>query len=106
MKHPTHVYELVNVTDEERYYPLGVFTELDWAIREAEQYDPSKWDGDAVEDFACAEIRMRAVGLSSQDYLVLWRCEWLPETNEWDAAWVHDEPQIGTIEQPLTLCRS
>lgn len=106
MSEPTHIFELVNATDELNYFTLGVFTSLELAVREAEQHDPSKWDGDTVEDFACAEIRMRELGLSGQDYKVLWRCEWAPETNEWDTFWTHDTPQIGTPEKPLPLCRS
>lgn len=100
----THFYELVDVTDEEHYYPLGIFTDLEWAIREAAQHDPSQWDND-LEDFACAEIRRREAGLSGDDYQVLWRCKWTPETNEWDTYWTHDEPQNGTVEKPLPLCR-
>lgn len=105
MKNLTHIFELVDVTDEERYYTLGFFTDLEWAIREASQHDPSKWDNQ-IEDFACSEIRRIAIGLSGQDYTVEWRCEWMPETNEWDTFWTHDEPQLATPYKPLPLCRS
>jgi len=105
MKELTHIFELVDVTDEEHYYTLGLFTDLPWAIREAEQHDPSNWDND-IEDHACAEIRRRQIGLGGQDYQVLWRCDWMPETNDWDTHWVHDEPQVGTVEKPLSICRS
>lgn len=100
----THIFELVDVTDDERYYTLGLFTDLEWAIREASQYDPSQWDNNA-EDFAVCEIRRRLIGLSGQDYTVEWRCEWTPETNEFDTIWTHEEPSRATPEKPLPLCR-
>ncbi|MBK8037658.1 MAG: hypothetical protein IPK22_11055 [Verrucomicrobiaceae bacterium] len=73
---PTHIYELVDATDEEHYYPLGLFTDLKAAIAQAEVFPPNEWDEDR-EDHACCEIRQRGLGLSGHDYEVLWRCEWI-----------------------------
>lgn len=99
-----HIFELVDVTDEERYYTLGLFTNMEWAVREALRYDPSMWDN-KVEDCAVCEIRRRAIGLSGQDYAVEWRCEWTSDTSDWMNAWVHAEPQRATLNKPLPMCR-
>ena len=44
MKEHTHIYELVDATDEERYYPLGIEFDLTALIQAAEQHDPSCWE--------------------------------------------------------------
>lgn len=104
----THIYELVDVTDEEHYYPLGLFTDLKAAIAQAQVFPPNEWDEDH-EQHACCEIRERGLGLSGHDYRVLWRCSWMQEELEpesGDYAWVHHTIETGTEEKPLPLCQS
>lgn len=107
MTDSTHVYELVDVTDEESYYPLGVFLDLNTAVREAEQCDPSNWNGDDRERYARSEIRERALGLSGYDYRVLWRCCWMQEETEPESgeyAWVHHSIEYANGGKALPMC--
>jgi len=101
----TRLFELVDATSDEMYYPLGIFTELADAIAESKQHDPSGWDEDHDER-AVAEIRARELGLSGHHYKVLWRCFWVrDEILKGDLVhriWVHKgEPEMGTMERPL-----
>ncbi len=103
----TEVFELVDATDEELYFPLGFFIDLPDAIAQARQFDPHQWENDR-EEHACCEIRCRRIGLSGDDYTVLWRCEWSEQETEPDSgefAWVHFSEAQGTTENPLPLCR-
>lgn len=109
MSNLTHVYELVDVTDDQSYYPLGVFLDLNTAVKESEQCDPSNWNGDDRDgELACSEIRERALGLSGYDYRVMWRCEWTQEETEPESgkyAWVHYSIEYANGGKALSLSR-
>jgi len=102
------IFELVDVSGDEMYFPLGIFSELDDAISQAEQHDPSEWDEDH-EEYAVSEIRARPLGLSGNGYRVLWRCHWgredIPDDDPGPRPWVHDDAERGTMEKPLKMCR-
>lgn len=97
------IYELVDATDEERYYPMGLFLNLATALREAVAHHPGKWEP-IMDTAAVAEIRARKVGTSGGDYAVLWRGHWHHdyEAGEWKLA----EQQTGTLEKPLPMTRA
>lgn len=107
MKTPEYIYELVDATDAERYYPLGIEFDLVALIQAAEQHDPSCWQEEHGDDeMAIAEIRAKPPGLLGHDYRVVWRCKWVrDEVGEdvWPVPWVHGTIETGTWENPLTL---
>lgn len=100
----THIYELVDATSEGEYYPLGLFLDLQDAILAGSLFHPGKWDN-VMDDFGVSEIRQRALGVSQNEYKVLWRSEWTPSTNEWDTDWTATT-QTGTEENPLLMSRA
>jgi hypothetical protein len=97
------LYELVDATDEERYYPLGLFTNFATALRNASEHHPGRWEP-VMDQSAFAEIRARKLGTSGGDYAVLWRGEWFYdyEATEWKLV----EQQTGTLENPLPITRA
>lgn len=97
------VYELVDATDEERYYPMGLFLNLATAMREAPVHHPGKWEP-IMDTAAVAEIRARKVGISGGDYAVLWRGHWHHDYEAGD--WKLAEQQTGTLEKPLPMTRA
>lgn len=98
------LYELVDATDEERYYPLGLFTNFATALRNATEHHPGRWEP-VMDQSAFAEIRARKLGTSGGDYAVLWRGEW---HYDYDAGgeWKLVEQQTGTLEKPLPITRA
>lgn len=97
------LFEVVDATDEERYYPLGIFLDLASAVEAAQEHAPPRWEP-MVDDHAVVEIRLRTVGLSGGDYSVLWRGHW--QRNYESAEWNLTEQQTGTPEKPLPLTRA
>lgn len=96
------VFELVDATDEERYYPLGLFFDPGRALRAAREHDPRRWDS-IVEDDALVEVRARTAGLSGGDYHVLWRARWTLDFDTND--WLLSDEQTGTLQTPLPHIR-
>lgn len=97
------LFEVVDATDEERYYPLGIFLDLASAVEAAQEHAPPRWEP-MVDDHAVVEIRLRTVGLSGGDYSVIWRGHW--QRNDESAEWNLTEQQTGTPEKPLPLTRA
>ena len=94
------VFDLVDATDEERYYPLGVFLDLASAVEAGQGHAPPRWEP-IVDDSAVVEVRVRNMGLSGGVYSVLWRGRW--ERDFESAEWKLTEQQTGTMENPLPL---
>ena len=70
-------FELVDRTDEEMYYPLGIFLTLKDAVDAVEQQaEPWQLSEQAYDgDYVRLEIRERQVGLS-QHGEVVWSRSW------------------------------
>ena len=98
------VFELVDATSEEQYFPLGVFFDAASAVLKAQDHFPQRWDGDHVGQ-AVSEVRVRNIGLYGGSYIVLWRGEW---HYDYDAGgeWKLVEQQLGTLEKPLPITRA
>lgn len=97
---PLLIYELVDATSEEQYFPLGVFFDYAAALKAGETHEPRSWE-EIVDTGAVVEIRARKVGISGGDYAVLWRGEW---HYDYDAhEWKLVEQQTGTLEKPLPI---
>ena len=79
------LYELVNATDDERYFTLGIWLTLEDAVA-AVGDDPTKLM-DCDDDSAVVEIRERAVGWSGTGQVVFTR-KWVRDfdTGKWAAA--------------------
>ena len=76
------VYEVVDATDDERYYTQGVFLSLAEAIKEIETgVDPANLPDSEVDEYFKIEIRERKIGWSSDGKTVYTR-EWTSEYNE------------------------
>lgn len=101
---PVQIFELVDATSEEQYFPLGVFFDAASAVLKAQDHFPQRWDGDHVGQ-AVSEVRVRNIGLYGGSYVVLWRGEW---HYDYDAGgeWKLVEQQLGTLEKPLPITRA
>lgn len=97
------IFELVDATSEEQYYPLGVFFDLKTAVLNAVDHLPQRWDGDHVGQ-AVSEIRARNIGLYGGSYTVLWRGDWHYDYD--GREWKLVEQQTGTLEKPLPITRA
>lgn len=75
----TEVFELVDSSDDERYYPLGIFlTQEDAeAALGNEPWDLAEYPDEYVE----LELRKRVIGLSDSGSVV-WTRKWQEEYNE------------------------
>lgn len=81
----TSVFELVDVTDEEMYYPLGIWLSLEEAIAVVDQCkdDPAALPSPIeYEEYAKVEIRERRIGWSENNLAVFER-KWV---KDYDAA--------------------
>lgn len=79
----TEIFEIVDATNEEAYYPLGISLSLDHAIKEIQVDDPSDIGCDEADDYdghRIVEIRRREAGWSGRGECVF-RSEW---TNHYD----------------------
>lgn len=82
------VYELVDTTDYETYYPVGVFLTMDDAVSAVES-KAQPWNlSDQAYDCDCAtlEIRERKIGLHGPRYKTVkkweWRADYTDESEE------------------------
>lgn len=74
---PSIIYELLDVTDDEMYYPLGIFVDLESAVRVVEDHE-TPWYLSHVSsecEYSRLEIRERSIGLSDT-YNTVKRWEW------------------------------
>lgn len=99
-----YIYELVDATTEESYYPLGLFDSLERAMACAEEHFPQRWDVQN-EGTAVSEVRARKMGLSGGDYAVLWRRLWIYDYDAGSWACLPEDTLTGTLEKPLPMIR-
>jgi hypothetical protein len=74
------IYEIVDTSDEECYFAIGVFLSLEEAVSAIEA-KPQPWklceSAMYSEDYACIEIRRRKVGIDPlNNGEVVWIREW------------------------------
>lgn len=97
---PVCIYEVVDASDEETYHTLGVYLNLEEAIRAA-SYDPTEWSSPGCpESGESAEINIKRRKLGEWDPfggVVVWSQSWscgdYDEATE-DYPWVASDPVI------------
>lgn len=77
------IYEIVDNTNDEMYYTLGIFTDLGSAIKQLEKKNPEDLDEiDSRENgWYTVEIRERKIGWSDS-YETVFSCTWSESWNE------------------------
>lgn len=82
------IYEVIDRTDDEAYYTLGLFLSLDDAIKDAESKTPDDWESDGnIDDYAEIEIRERQIGWTGTNTKKVWEMSWkktYPDNDEAD----------------------
>lgn len=80
---PCSAFEMVDATDDEQYFPLGVWLTLESAIAALDECkDPDDLGSDGChDDYAKVEIRQRAIGWSGHGKKVYQR-EWSQKYDE------------------------
>lgn len=83
MDDSTVIFELADVTSEEVWYPLGLWSSLDGAMAALSQCkEPADFDSPwEYEDYFCVEIRKRRFGWDGQGKTV-YRQTWHQRYNE------------------------
>ena len=97
---PVCIYEVVDASDEETYHTLGVYLNLEEAIRAA-SYDPTEWNSPGCpESGESVEINIKRRSLGEWDPcggMVVWSRRWSLSDGDEDAensSWVASEPEI------------
>jgi hypothetical protein len=71
-----NIYELVDATNDEMYYPLAIYLTMEDALKNA-RTPPDVWNSDGyIDDYAKLEIRERPVGWSAEMIEVKFIIEW------------------------------
>lgn len=88
MPNPTHIFEVVDQTDEERYYTIGLFLTEQEAMSALEANEPPCDDNG--EDAVTVEVRSRQIGWHPHDYKTVasrtWERDYADESDEkWKA---------------------
>ena len=84
---PGPVFELVDCTDEETYYTMGIFLTLQDALDQVKDCDQPPTD--AAEDFARLEVRERKIGklnwsgTGEKVAEVTWVHDYIESRDEW-----------------------
>lgn len=109
MSTPAYIYEVVDASDEETYYTLGVYASLEAAIAAA-SCDPTEWGGPGwteSDESATINIKRREMGAWDPcGGVVVWSQSW--SCADYDEAaddypWVAGEPKIkAELNQPLS----
>lgn len=79
------VCEVIDTTNEETYFPLGVFASLEAAmdaIEECRQPPPVEGGWGQLDEFCSVEIRGRGLGWSGDGEQLI-RYEWEYRDSEW-----------------------
>lgn len=84
---PSHIWELVDVSCEETYYPLGVYLDAESAA-EAIDSDEPPFD-EHGDDTVTIEIRKRKIGFHPHEHTRVasktWRRDYAEESVGWKA---------------------
>ena len=71
------IYEIVDRTNDEIYFTLGIFLSLEEAIINVESTMPDEWGTDGcIDDYATIEIRERNIGWTGSVSNVVLSIEW------------------------------
>ena len=77
------IYEVVDATNNETYYPLALYLILDEAISSIENITPDEWNSDGyIDDYTKIEVRERSLGWRSEVGDVVFILEWNKVYNE------------------------
>ena len=89
----THVFEVVDTTDDEHYYALGLFID-ELAAREQLDVAEPPCD-DNGEDSFTVEVRKRPLGWHPHEYEVIAKRTWVREypENDGDPTWTCNPPR-------------
>ena len=92
-----HIYEVVDATDEERYYSLGLFMEEGHARTLLWGESPPYNDGDP--DAVTVEIRKRRLGFHPHEFTVIAKRTWV---RNYDAQGDESDWSAKPVEDPNT----
>ena len=82
MINPTHVYEAVDCTNDEMYFPVGIWHSLEDAANACDGDEPPCDEQSGDDDRIVVEIRERAIGFSEHGKRVA--------SFEWERDWDND----------------
>lgn len=88
-----HIYEVVDATDDERYWALGIFLTESDAMSVLDGNEPPYNDDDP--DAATVEVRTRKVGFHPHEHVVI-------ASRTWVRNYEDDKPDWTA--QPIKLC--
>lgn len=87
----THIYEVVDCTDDERYYPLGVYLDKQEAIDVLKCEEPPHNEDDP--EAVSIEVRERPLGFHPHQFKTVAERQWVrtygDEGPEWQANPLH-----------------
>lgn len=83
---PATIFEIIDATSDEAYYPIGLFLSLEDAVAQIEGR-PRPWElcENAMFDgeSAAIEIRKRGIGINTlQNGEIVWSRKWVNKYNE------------------------
>lgn len=90
----THIFEVVDTTDEEAYYSMGFYIDEKAALESLDQKEPPRDDNG--EDCATFEVRKRQLGWHPHEHWTIAKRRWYrlwPE-QEGDTIW-ECKPPLG-----------
>ena len=93
-------FEVVDASDDETYWPLGLYLNIDDAIT-ASSRPPDEWGSDgSPEDgeYARIEIKRRKIGWDSWGGKAAWSQEWSNEAVGEEYQWVPRPPKMKANE--------
>lgn len=83
------VYELVDATSDEVYYPLGIFEDLAGLVRDLGKYNPNDLDEfDSSQDgYYRVEVRKRVIGWKNSEFAPVLIIEWTADYDDDEPVW-------------------
>lgn len=92
-----HIYEMVDYTNEETYYNIGLYETIEEAVRDAIEGDNPIGE---QEDYMFIEIRRREIGVPnwSGTGKVVVTIEWKQEYKEESEEWIWTKPEVKYME--------
>lgn len=92
MEAKPYVYEVIDRSDDEQYYPLGIFLDRESALKVLDADKPPLNDGDL--DYVTHEVRIRPVGFNPY-------AERAIATRSWERKYDEADDDIGWKAHPI-----
>ena len=95
------VYELVDVSDDEMYLPIGIFSSLEKAIAAVESWGDNPELENGLDEYQEVQVRQRKLD-SFDNFREVWAREWTRdfENSKWSVITAKDEIKF-TQECPV-----